>query len=128
MALKQFPYIVQSGDTLSKIAREFDTTVEILASINNISNVNLIFTGELLYVPNQMANDMSYTLYVVKRGDTLWGISRRFGVSISKIVMLNRISNPNLIFPGNVLRYKLNTINSYNLQTTYTLNKKIDIF
>ena len=47
---------------------------------------------------------MSHTLYVVKRGDTLWGISRRFGVSISKIVMLNRISNPNLIFPGNVLR------------------------
>ena len=102
--VKTIPYIVQSGDTLSKIAREFDTTVEILASINNISNVNLIFTGELLYVPTSNANDMSHTLYVVKRGDTLWGISRRFGVSISKIVMLNRISNPNLIFPGNVLR------------------------
>lgn len=102
--VKTIPYIVQSGDTLSKIAREFDTTVEMLASINNISNVNLIFTGELLYVPTSNANDMSHTLYVVKRGDTLWGISRRFGVSISKIVMLNRISNPNLIFPGNVLR------------------------
>ena len=102
--VKTIPYIVQSGDTLSKIAREFDTTVEILASINNISNVNLIFTGELLYVPTSNANDISHTLYVVKRGDTLWGISRRFGVSISKIVMLNRISNPNLIFPGNVLR------------------------
>ena len=102
--VKTIPYIVQSGDTLSKIAGEFDTTVEILASINNISNVNLIFTGELLYVPTSNANDLSHTLYVVKRGDTLWGISRRFGVSISKIVMLNRISNPNLIFPGNVLR------------------------
>lgn len=102
--VKTIPYIVQSGDTLSKIAREFDTTVEILASINNISNVNLIFTGELLYVPTSNANDISHTLYVVKRGDTLWGISRRFGVSISKIVMLNRISNPNLIYPGNVLR------------------------
>ena len=102
--VKTIPYIVQSGDTLSKIAREFDTTVEILASINNISNVNLIFTGELLYVPTSNANDLSHTLYVVKRGDTLWGISRRFGVSISKIVMLNRISNPNLIYPGNVLR------------------------
>lgn len=102
--VKTIPYVVQSGDTLSKIAREFDTTVEILASINNISNVNLIFTGELLYVPTSNANDLSHTLYVVKRGDTLWGISRRFGVSISKIVMLNRISNPNLIYPGNVLR------------------------
>lgn len=102
--VKTIPYIVQSGDTLSKIAGEFDTTVEILASINNISNVNLIFTGELLYVPTSNANDLSHTLYVVKRGDTLWGISRRFGVSISKIVILNRISNPNLIFPGNVLR------------------------
>ena len=47
---------------------------------------------------------MSHNLYVVKRGDTLWGISRKFGVSLAQIIMLNRISNPNLIYPGNVLR------------------------
>lgn len=96
-------YVVKSGDTLSQIALDYDTTVEQIASINNIRNVNLIYTGQTLRIPTNNY-DMTHTLYVVKRGDTLWGISRRFGVSIAKIVMLNRIANPNLIYPGNVLR------------------------
>ena len=96
-------YVVQKGDTLSQIALNFGTTVTEIASLNNIKNINLIYTGQILYIPTESC-DMSHTLYVVKPGDTLWGISRRFGVSISKIVMLNRILNPNLIYPGNVLR------------------------
>ena len=96
-------YVVQYGDTLSKIAQEYGTTVATLASINNIQNVNLIYVGQIIKIPSS-SYDMSHRLYVVKRGDTLWGISRRFGVSIARIVMLNRIANPNLIYPGNVLR------------------------
>ena len=96
-------YVVQYGDTLSEIAQEYGTTVAILASINNIQNVNLIYVGQIIKIPSS-SYDMSHRLYVVKRGDTLWGISRRFGVSIARIVMLNRIANPNLIYPGNVLR------------------------
>lgn len=96
-------YVVQYGDTLTKIAQEYGTTVATLASINNIQNVNLIYVGQIIKIPSS-SYDMSHRLYVVKRGDTLWGISRRFGVSIARIVMLNRIANPNLIYPGNVLR------------------------
>lgn len=96
-------YVVQYGDTLSQIALEYGTTVENLAAINNIQNVNLIYVGQIIKIPSS-GYDMSHRLYVVRRGDTLWGISRRFGVSIAQIVMLNRIANPNLIYPGNVLR------------------------
>lgn len=96
-------YVVKSGDTLWQIAQNYKTTVSAIASINNIPNVNLIHPGQILNIPTSNY-DMSHTLYIVKRGDTLWGISRRFGVSIAKIIMLNRISNPNLIYPGNVLR------------------------
>ena len=96
-------YVVQYGDTLSEIAQEYGTTVATLASINNIQNVNLIYVGQIIKIPSS-SYDMSHRLYVVKRGDTLWGISRSVGVSIARIVMLNRIANPNLIYPGNVLR------------------------
>jgi len=96
-------YVVQYGDTLSQIALDYGTTISAIASINNISNVNLIYVGQILNIPNTNY-DMAHRLYVVKSGDTLWGISRRFGVSIARIVMLNRIANPNLIYPGNVLR------------------------
>ena len=96
-------YVVQYGDTLSQIALNYGTTVTAIADANNIRNVNRIYVGQVLHIPTHNY-DMSHTLYVVKRGDTLWGISRKFGVSIAQIVMLNRIANPNLIYPGNVLR------------------------
>ena len=96
-------YVVKSGDTLSQIALNYNTTVAEIAYLNNIRNVNLIYPGQILYITTSSC-DMSHTLYVVKKGDTLWGISIRIGVSIARIIMLNRISNPNLIYPGNVLR------------------------
>ena len=96
-------YIVQPGDTLSQIALTYNITVSTLAYLNNIKNVNLIYVGQVLTISFN-CYDMSHSLYTVKSGDTLWGISRRFGISIAKIVMLNRILNPNLIYPGNILR------------------------
>lgn len=97
-------YIVKYGDTLSQIALNYNTTVIAIADANNISNVNLIYVGQILTIPTSAYHDTSHVLYVVKSGDTLWSISGRFGVSIAKIVMLNRIANPNLIYPGNILR------------------------
>lgn len=43
-------------------------------------------------------------LYTVRRGDTLWGLSRRYGTTVAELVRLNRIANPNLIYAGQVLR------------------------
>jgi len=99
-------YTVKRGDTLLKIAREYDTTVEHLVDVNNIRNPNLIFTGQILEIPilnnnnnTNVASSIS-TEYTVKRGDNLYNISRRFGTTINSIVNLNNISNPNLIYPG----------------------------
>ena len=96
-------YIVKSGDTLNKIAAEFGTTVLAIAQENSIRNINLIYVGQRLIIPTNR-NDLGHTLYKIRSGDTLWSISRRYGVSISTIVRLNRIQNPNLIFAGETLR------------------------
>ncbi len=44
-------YVVQAGDTLSKIAHQFHTSVAALAAVNNIKNIDLIFVGQKLVVP-----------------------------------------------------------------------------
>ncbi|MBQ3784714.1 MAG: LysM peptidoglycan-binding domain-containing protein, partial [Lachnospiraceae bacterium] len=41
--------------------------------------------------------------YTVQAGDTLWGIAQRFGVTVQDLCNWNNISNPNLIYPGQVL-------------------------
>lgn len=96
-------YIVKAGDTLNKIAAEFGTTAIAIAKENNIRNINLIYVGQKLVIPTNR-NDLGHTLYKIKWEDTLWSISRRYGVSIATIVRLNRIQNPNLIYAGQTIR------------------------
>ena len=104
--------IVKRGDTLSQIALQYNTSYQYLAKINDISNPNLIFVGQKIYVPTLTSSnkgDTSHVLYVVKSGNTLTQISRLYDVSIQSIAQLNDIRNINLIFAGEIL--KIPTIN-----------------
>lgn len=96
-------YIVKAGDTLNQIAESFGTTARAIAVENNIRNINLIYVGQRLIIPTNRY-DLSHTLYKIRWGDTLYGISRRYGVPIATIVRLNRIQNPNLIYAGQTIR------------------------
>lgn len=110
-------YIVKRGDTLTKIAIEFDTTVERLVQENNISNPNLIFPGEILRITN-VENPTRSIEYIVRRGDTLSQIARNYGTTVSAIAQENNISNPNLIFPGEILRINTKTYDRYDMLHT----------
>ena len=102
-------YIVKSRDTLSEIAARYNTTVNELVSLNNISNRNLIYVGERIFVPlnnssSSVEHDTSHTLYIVKYGDTLGEIAREYDTTVAELVKLNNISNPNLIYVGERIR------------------------
>ena len=104
--------IIKRGDTLSKIAKEYNTSYQYLAKINNISNPNRIYVGEEIKVPvleDEKIHDTSHRLYIVKRGDTLTKIAREYRLTVKEIVELNDISNPNRIYVGEILR--VSTIN-----------------
>lgn len=106
-------YTVKSGDTLSDIASRYGMTVNALVTLNGIKNANLIYTGQALrvadsgqgYNVSQKATTTATTsTYTVRNGDTLSGISSRYGTSVSALASLNGISNPNWIYPGQVLK------------------------
>lgn len=93
-------YIVKYGDTLWSIAQRYNTTVNALVAANNIQNRNLIYVGQRIIIPRNISG---YIRYQVKYGDTLWRIAKRFNTTVSHIVMLNNIKNPNLIYAGSII-------------------------
>lgn len=97
-------YTVKKGDTLSGIASKYGTTYQKLAEYNNISNPNLIVVGQKIKIPNTETTTDNY--YVVKRGDTLWSIAQKYNTTVAKLVELNKIQNPNLIYPNQKIKIK----------------------
>ena len=120
-------YTVKKGDTLWDIAINNGTTVDQLMHDNNLTS-SLIFPGDKLTyntTVNQVAQAKQEGYYSVVLGDTLEKISIRFGVSVDELVKLNNISNPNLIYVGEVL--KIDAAAATKTQTTATTVAKASV-
>ena len=96
-------YTVRAGDTLSSIASRYGTTTYALARANGITNVNLIYVGQTLKVSGATTTTTAGT-YTVRYGDTLSAIASQYGTSASTLASINGITNPNWIYPGQVLK------------------------
>lgn len=94
-------YVVQRGDNLFRIAQRFGTTVTAIQAANGLTGTT-IYVGQTLIIPTGGGTGTQRT-YVVQRGDYLNLIARKFGISAAVLAEVNKISNPNLIFPGQVL-------------------------
>lgn len=94
-------YKIKKGDTLSEIAKKYGTTVSILASINNIKDVNKIYAGDTLKIP---INNSSYVEYTIKRGDTLSQIAKDHNTTVKVLKELNNIANVNKIYAGDIIK------------------------
>ena len=109
-------YTVQAGDTLWKIARKYNCSITgiMVANSDRIKNPNRIHAGWQLKIPQSGAPITGGTpdavlpenkksgRYIVRQGDTLWKIARKYGCSVAEIISLNRelIRNLALIYSG----------------------------
>ena len=89
-------YTVIKGDNLYSIARKYDTTVQELMNINNLKS-NLLSIGQVIKVPKITSDsNTSNNVYIVKSGDTLYSIARKFGKTVSDIQKNNNLSTTTL--------------------------------
>ncbi len=100
--MRDTTYVVQRGDTLYRIAIRYNVSMAAIVSANRLTNANYIFVGQRLIIPGVGSSVpvSGTTTYTVQRGDSLYGIALRYGISYSAIVAANGIANPNLIFVG----------------------------
>ena len=117
--------VVQSGDTLSKIARDNNTTVEEILELNdNIDDPNMIEIGEKIILPNNrlnssdIGNEKEDGSYIVQEGDTLSKIARENNTTVDELVKLNDIKDPDYIETGDKIDMPTNVSSVSNNSST----------
>lgn len=97
-------YTIADGDTLWNLAEQFGTTVNDIIRFNRIQNPDELRVGQIIRIPVIQVEIPRW--YVVQNGDSVYQIAKRFDIPIDMVIEYNNLSNPDLIFPGQVLRLK----------------------
>ncbi|MCB0064599.1 MAG: LysM peptidoglycan-binding domain-containing protein, partial [Caldilineaceae bacterium] len=93
---QQTTYTVQRGDTLSAIARRYDSSVQALMSANGLTSTN-IYVGQTLVIPGTNQPGPIYPItYVVQPGDTLSSIARRYDTTVQALMQVNNLRSTNI--------------------------------
>ena len=114
-------YVVKKGDSLWSIARANGLTVDELKSLNNLSS-NVLHVGDALLISSadSTGDDGNGNYYVVKSGDTLWSIARKYNLSVNELKALNNLSS-NVLSVGQRLIVGKESSNDYVVSAGDTL-------
>lgn len=86
-------YIVKKGDSLWSIAKKYNTTVDSIKKLNNLST-NFLSVGQKLVISNQ--DDTALDYYIVKSGDNLYSIANKYNTTVSELINTNNLSTTDL--------------------------------
>ena len=114
-------YTVQSGDTLSALAVQWNSDVPAIAALNGIANPDFLSIGQQLRIPRGVRSGVTTSappppaattpalapeFHTVQPGDTLWALAEQWGTSVDALVELNGITSPDLLSIGDRLRMR----------------------
>ena len=103
-----FTYTVKKGDSLYSIARVYETTVDEIIKLNHLTSTNLSI-GQQLSIPEtdfSVTTKPNYITYTVKKGDSLYSISKKYGVPVNTLIVDNALKNT-ILSIGQVLNIRI---------------------
>lgn len=122
---EEITYTIKKGDSLWSIANEMGVNIGALSSWNNIHTEKKLIPGDKLKIKMVNASDPSdepvdkkkgkEIVYVVKEGDTLWSISKKFNITIADIKTWNQLDGGDRIHPSDRLKLRVEGIKSSTL-------------
>ena len=126
-----FNYTVKKGDSLYSIAKKYNTTVDVLKKLNNLTSNNLSI-NQILKIPENYDSQVSlpnYINYIVKKGDSLYSIAKKYNLTVDQIIKDNNLSS-NILQIGDNLKIRVDEEiieecigPDFNIDTTYTVKK-----
>lgn len=118
-------YIIKRGDTLWSIANEMGVNIGVISRLNNLDSKKKLIPGDKLKIRMISANDSpneahglrkrKEIIYVVKAGDTLWGIAKKYNITVSEIKTWNSLKGGDRIYPQDRLKLWVGEIKSSTL-------------
>ena len=105
-----FTYTVKKGDSLYSIARVYETTVEDIKRLNHLTS-NTLSIGQQLLIPEtdfSVSTKPNFTTYTVKKGDTLYSISKNYNIPVNTLIVDNALQS-NTLSIGQVLNIRIPT-------------------
>jgi cell wall hydrolase sleB len=94
-------YTIQNGESLASIAKKFDTDVNMLLDINNISYEDMLRAGSEIIVPKSKEKYFEY--YTIEKGDNLYRIALKYNINPELLSNLNGLMMDDYIYPGQEL-------------------------
>ena len=124
-------YMVKPGDTLYSLSNKYGISIDKIKQINNLSS-NILSIGQILNIPNEeisIINPNDYITYIVKKGDTLYKISKDYNISQSELMDYNDLTN-NILSVGQIIKIpNISSTNRYVVKqgdSLYSIAKKFN--
>ena len=121
-------YMVEKGDSLYSIAKKFNTTVDNLKSLNNLTT-DTLSTGQVLIIPKDVENKDNGNVYIVQSGDTLYNIARKYNVSVDELKKTNNLTTNTLQIGQQLIIPTTNDYETYTVEsgdTLYSIARKFN--
>lgn len=104
-------YQVEYGDTINSIATKTGTTANNIKNINGINSDADLVVGSLIIVPKE--ENQLFQIYTVKRGDSIYSISKIYNVDPSTLLLLNGLNKDDIIYPNQEITVPKSSVTVY---------------